>query len=201
VFAILFLSMGTSLSPAWADVLAIGDDGAVTVNAGPAIYTSSDLRPEPIISNVTSIAPNQHRKQQHSATPNDPVVREAIDVAANRYSVSPALISAIAWRESDFNAAAQSAKGAKGIMQLMPATALTFCPHECSTSSNVNAGVAYFSDLLERYNGDIPRALAAYNAGPGAVDRFGGVPPYRETQAYVAAILERLSANALSATN
>jgi soluble lytic murein transglycosylase-like protein len=86
-------------------------------------------------------------------------------------------------------------------MQLMPETARTYCAAPCSAAQNVEAGTAYLQALMQRYDGDIVKTLAAYDAGPRAVDRFGGLPPYRETQAYVDAILARMSATALADPN
>ena len=174
-----------------ADVLAIGDDGSVTVHSGPAIYTSTDLKPQAL--------PVETPK--HARVTANPAVRSAIASAAARHAISPLLVTAVAWHESHFNADAVSPKGAKGIMQLMPDTARSYCTAACSATDNVEAGTAYLETLMQRYDGDIVKALAAYNAGPGAVDRFGGVPPYRETETYVDTILARMSAQALAGPN
>ena len=191
-FALLALSLAHA--PAHADVLAIGDDGSVTVHSGPALYTSSDLKPQALPPETSGIT-------RHAARNANPTVRTAIADSAAHYSLSPALVSAVAWRESAFNAKAVSPKGAKGIMQLMPETARAYCAAPCSAAQNVEAGTAYLQMLMQRYDGDIVKALAAYDAGPRAVDRFGGLPPYRETQAYVDAILARMSAAALADPN
>jgi soluble lytic murein transglycosylase-like protein len=81
-----------------------------------------------------------------------------------------------------------------GVMQLMPATARQLGVDARDVTSNIEGGAIYLSQMLRRFEGDVPRALAAYNAGPEAVQRYGGVPPYAETQAYVRAILGRLGA-------
>jgi soluble lytic murein transglycosylase-like protein len=113
-------------------------------------------------------------------------IERIVQVAADRHKVDPALIRAVIQHESDWNPQAVSRKGAQGLMQLMPATAEqhgvgnVFDPEQ-----NVNAGAKHLRALLERYNGDLDKALAAYNAGPGAVDRARGVPNYRETRNYV----------------
>jgi len=86
-----------------------------------------------------------------------------------------------------------SPAGAIGEMQLMPATARALGVDPLDTRQNFNGGAAYLRSLMQHYNGDLIRSLAAYNAGAGAVDRYGGVPPYKETQAYVANIMARLS--------
>jgi soluble lytic murein transglycosylase-like protein len=104
--------------------------------------------------------------------------------------VRPALVRAVMQVESGFNPYAQSPKGAMGLMQLMPATAKQFGVRNAfNPTENVRAGVAYLRELLDRYQDNEELALAAYNAGPGAVDKHGQtVPPYRETQSYVAQI-------------
>ena len=188
--AFALFALSSAHAPAQADVLAIGDDGSVTVHSGPALYTSADLKPQAL-----PAEPSRARRATHNASPN---IGTAIATSATHYSLSPALVSAVAWRESGFNAQAVSPKGAKGIMQLMPETARAYCAAPCSAAQNVEAGTAYLQTLMQRYDGDVVKALAAYDAGPRAVDRFGGLPPYRETQAYVDAILARMSATALA---
>ena len=106
--------------------------------------------------------------------------------AAERHRVDPALVRAVIATESNWNAGAVSRKGAVGLMQLIPTTAQRFGVDDLySPSQNVDAGVRYLKTLLERYNGNLDLALAAYNAGEGAVDRAHGVPSYRETRNYV----------------
>jgi len=110
------------------------------------------------------------------------LVREA----AERHSVDPALVRAVIETESNWNPSAVSRKGAVGLMQLIPTTAQRFGVNDLySPQQNVDAGVKYLKTLLERYNGNLDLALAAYNAGEGAVDRAHGVPSFRETRDYV----------------
>ena len=170
-------------SPALADVLSIGDDGSVTLYNGPMVYSDQGVAPVAAPTRPT----------------NQPVLPHIVDIiakAASHYSLSPDLVEAVAWQESRFRVGAISPKGAVGLMQLMPGTAraLGVDPHD--VSQNVHGGAAYLGQMLSRYGGNVELALAAYNAGPGAVDRYGAVPPYRETQAYVAAIMGRLSQKA-----
>jgi len=110
------------------------------------------------------------------------LVREAAD----RHRVDPALVRAVIETESNWNPAARSRKGAVGLMQLIPTTAQRFGVNDAfSPQQNVDAGVRYLKVLLERYDGNLDLALAAYNAGEGAVDRAHGIPAFRETRDYV----------------
>ena len=120
------------------------------------------------------------------------VYEDLIAEHSRRHDVRPDLVRAVVQVESAFNPLARSPKGAMGLMQLMPATARQFgVRNPYDPRENVGAGVAYLRQLLDRYENDERLALAAYNAGPGAVDRYGqAVPPYRETKQYVARINE-----------
>jgi soluble lytic murein transglycosylase-like protein len=109
-----------------------------------------------------------------------------------REGVDPRFIHAVIWQESKYENAARSHAGAQGLMQLMPATAQRFgCKHVNDPAENIEAGTKYLSWLLKRFSGDVRLALAGYNAGEGAVDKYKGVPPYGETQNYVKSISER----------
>ncbi len=113
----------------------------------------------------------------------------AIQEAAQTHGVDPRLVAAIARRESAFNPNAVSRVGACGVMQLMPATARYLgVTNVFDARQNIFGGTRYLRTLLDTFDGDLDLALAAYNAGPGAVQKYRGVPPYRETQAYVAAV-------------
>ena len=110
--------------------------------------------------------------------------------ASTRHRVQAALVKAVIAAESNFQPNAVSRVGAQGLMQLMPATAAALgVERPFGVVENIDGGVRYLRTLLDRY-GDLTRSLAAYNAGPTAVDRYRGVPPYRETQAYVKRVLE-----------
>ena len=109
-----------------------------------------------------------------------------ITAAARRYGLDPALLAGLVRQESNFNAAAVSPAGARGLTQLMPATAAGLgVANPSDPVQALEGGACYLRRQLDAFGGDVTKALAAYNAGPGAVQRYGGVPPYAETQAYV----------------
>jgi len=113
----------------------------------------------------------------------------AIEDASRKHGVDPRLVAAVARRESAWRADVVSNKGAIGIMQLMPDTARYLgVTNVYDARENIFGGTRYLRTLLDTFNGDLDLALAAYNAGPGAVEKYRGVPPYRETRAYVAAV-------------
>ena len=119
-----------------------------------------------------------------------PALGEVVRAAADRNKIDPALIMSVIRSESAFRTNAVSVKGARGLMQLMPQTALQLgVMNPLDPIANVEGGTLYLRQLLDRYNNDLVKALAAYNAGPERVDQYGGVPPYAETRAYVTEIV------------
>lgn len=119
-------------------------------------------------------------------------LRQLAAAAAHRHGLDPDLVMAVAAVESGFRPEAVSPKGALGLMQLMPGTAASLgVGNAFDPAQNLDGGARYLGQLLTLYGGDLARALAAYNAGEGAVHRHGGVPPFRETRAYVKKVLER----------
>lgn len=110
--------------------------------------------------------------------------------AAERHGVDPQLVKAIAIAESNMNQDEISEVGAIGVMQLMPETAASLGVNPYDEAENIEGGAMYLKQMLDTFDGNVPYAVAAYNAGPGAVQRYGGVPPYGETQAYVGRVMD-----------
>ena len=119
--------------------------------------------------------------------------KEKIHELARRFDLSPALLEAVVWQESRWRANAVSHAGARGLAQLMPGTAQYLGVDPDDPMQNLEGGARYLREQLDRFDGDLEKALAAYNAGPGRVIQAGGVPNIRETRQYVAAIMGRLS--------
>ena len=119
-----------------------------------------------------------------------PALNQVVNSASAAYHLDPDLVNSVIHAESGFNSRAVSPKGARGLMQLMPGTANQLGVNDAfDPQANVTGGSRYLRELLERYNFDLVKALAAYNAGPQRVEQYRGVPPFRETRAYVARIV------------
>ncbi len=129
-------------------------------------------------------------------TSGDPELDRIIFDVGVREGVDPRLLHAVIWQESKYKPAAESHAGAQGMMQLMPAAAKRFnCADRLNPEENIQAGTKYLRWLLKRFDGNVTLALAAYNAGEGNVDKYEGVPPFGETQAYVRIITGRYGKN------
>jgi soluble lytic murein transglycosylase-like protein len=125
-------------------------------------------------------------------TSGDPALDRIIFEVGEKQGVDPRFIHAVIWQESKYDTHARSHAGAQGLMQLIPATAKRFgCEHPEDPEENITAGTKYLGWLLKRFSGNVELALAGYNAGEGAVDKYDGVPPYNETQNYVKIISQR----------
>lgn len=164
--------------------LGSGNDSFVDVPTAAIDHFEKDLSPPPAAP-VAAQAPAQPAVQHPPIT-----VSDAVTGSSQRYHLDPDLVNSVIRAESNFNPRAVSPKGAQGLMQLMPQTSSVLgVSNAFDTQTNVEAGTRYLRELLERYNFDLIKALAAYNAGPQRVEQFGGVPPYHETHAYVARII------------
>ncbi len=134
------------------------------------------------LSNQTSRVETSTTETASTSRPFSEIIREA----SQTYGIDENIISAVIKQESSFNPQAESSCGALGLMQLMPATAQSLgVKNAFNAEENIMAGTRYLKQKLDEFNGSLPLALAAYNAGSGAVRKYGGIPPYKETQAYV----------------
>jgi soluble lytic murein transglycosylase-like protein len=191
--------MAATVAPARADVMEIDADGArwiaggqsaapdltaVVTNAATAELTGDFGLPAHALADTArhaSVVPGTYAAKVHEL--------------AARFDLSPALIEALVWQESRWRPNAVSHAGARGLAQLMPGTARDLGVNADDPFDNLEGGARYLREQLDRFDGDLERALAAYNAGPGRVQRAGGIPRIRETQLYVTAIMGRLAAH------
>lgn len=173
-------------APARADVLEIGTSGAAWIAGGPA-DTAAPTLPSPA-------APLDGGLTEVSTEAGPAPWRARVAELAAKYDLSPSLIEALVWQESRWRPQAVSPAGARGLAQLMPGTARELGVDPDDPHANLEGGARYLRQQLDGFGGDLEKALAAYNAGPGRVVRAGGIPPIRETRNYVAAIMARLSA-------
>lgn len=219
VFGILVLCAGfLAASPARAELVILGGGEVLKVKAFAAdgrearltfkdggVMTLSMLRverviddeveekpePLPVMPAVAAFPLSFDAGQEIPATPFGTLIYSA----ARESSLNPKLIAAVVRTESAFNTRAYSNKGACGLMQLMPATGQRFgiaWDDLFDAGKNLRAGAKYLKWLVDRFKGDLPKVLAAYNAGEGSVDRYSGVPPYRETRDYIRRVYAQL---------
>ena len=184
-----------AFAPANADVLEIGDAGEARWIAGPgAGETSPDAAVLGDVSSFTNAVPDHAvaNTALHARYVPGAYAAKVAELSA-RFDLSPALIEALVWQESRWQANAVSPAGARGLAQLMPGTARELGVDPQDPFANLEGGARYLREQLDRFDGDIEKALAAYNAGPARVTAANGIPAIRETQTYVATIMGRLS--------
>jgi len=198
--AALVLAVFGIASPASADVMEIDGEGARWVAGGSAGAVRDGMA-------VASAQPGEGPQELSAILVPEAIVadtamnassippRYAAKVAelSQRFDLSPSLLEAVVWQESRWSETAISHAGARGLAQLMPGTARYLGVDPDDPMQNLEGGARYLREQLDRFDGDLEKALAAYNAGPGRVIRAGGIPNIRETKLYVAAIMGRLA--------
>ena len=173
----------------------IASDGTVSVRQGAGAATWEVVSPasdKTVDENGQPIVP-AYAYSDLGPPPVPPQFAAALTQAAASANLSPTLLSALVWQESRWNPQAVSPKGAMGLAQLMPGTARDLGVNPADPVQNLTGGARYLRQLLDQFDGDVEKALAAYNAGPGRVRNAGGVPAIAETRAYVASIVRRIS--------
>jgi len=195
---IVFLSSGRTLSVKAHRL--DGDNIVLTLRSGGEVTCNKDLIEKIEPDEVPYIDPDAPKLVETPTTPavseqDDPSLDETpygeiIASASEAYGVNPMLVRALIQVESKFRPTARSRKGAMGLMQLMPSTAREYnVRNPFEPKANIEAGIKHLKTLIDRFGSSIELGLAAYNAGPGAREKFNGVPPYRETRNYVSRIL------------
>lgn len=200
-------ALALSAAPARADVLQIESDGARWIAGAPTSVIAEEAARMAAVMGAEDFAsvvgeefpdglliPEQAVAHTHLSGAAVPLAYQAkVAELSARFDLSPALIEALVWQESRWRSGAVSPVGARGLAQLMPGTARELGVDANDPFANLEGGARYLRAQLDRFGGDVEKALAAYNAGPGRVLRSGGVPRIRETQSYVASIMGRLS--------
>jgi soluble lytic murein transglycosylase-like protein len=195
IMAATLLGLATG---ARADVLELGADGARWVTGpmagAPAVSPSqADAAAQPVLVEGLSLPESAIADPARHAAGVPPRYSAKIAELAVRFDLSPSLLEALVWQESRWRENAVSPVGARGLAQLMPGTARYLGVDSADPFQNLEGGARYLREQLDRFDGNLEKALAAYNAGPGRVERAGGVPNIRETRNYVAAIMGRLA--------
>ncbi|MEM6828208.1 MAG: lytic transglycosylase domain-containing protein [Pseudomonadota bacterium] len=193
---VLAATVSLANAPARADVIEVSSDGATWVTgdyAGTAIGLSADAQETPDTPVDLAVPYQSVATVSDAHLPIPQAYSAKIAELSRRFDLSPSLLEAVVWQESRWRADAVSHAGARGLAQLMPATARYLGVDPDDPLDNLEGGARYLREQLDRFDGDLEKALAAYNAGPGRVMRAGGIPKIRETQHYVAAIMGRLA--------
>jgi soluble lytic murein transglycosylase-like protein len=200
----LALGAGAALtaSPSFAQVMDIAPDGTVSVRQGSGAANWEVVTPasdKTVDQDGAPIVPS-YAYSNLSPIVAPPQFTAALTQAAAAANLSPTLLSAVVWQESRWNPQAVSPKGAMGLAQLMPATARYLGVNPADPVQNLVGGARYLRMLLDQFDGDVEKALAAYNAGPGRVRSAGGIPAIAETRNYVSSIVSRISASSTGAS-
>jgi hypothetical protein len=181
----LYLAASGGTSAQDANYLEVSADSVVRVE------TVADV-PEPVA--VTAVSAGKAGLMPGSAIPTKAEMHEMLSEAGTAHHIDEDLLASVVRAESGGHARAVSRTGAQGLMQLMPGTASAMGVQDAfKPEQNIAGGTAYLDSLLTRYHDNVALALAAYNAGPGAVDKYHGVPPYRETREYVARVIREFN--------
>lgn len=179
-----------------ADVMQISEAGARWIAGGPPLAEQMAGEHAAVVEDMPlDVSANLHPQSltfaADAAGPSR--WRDRIAQLAAKYDISPALLEAVVWQESRWNERAVSPVGARGLAQLMPGTAAQMGINAGDPAANLEGGARYLRLQLDAFEGNVEKALAAYNAGPGRVVKAGGIPNIRETREYVAAIMGRLT--------
>lgn len=198
-----FALLALASAPVRADVLEIGEDGARWVSGGPqALPAGNELAADYNVGGLEIAYGSPYSGDLPTHIISDPALnamgippayQAAVLELSRRFDLSPSLIEALVWQESRWRQGAVSSAGARGLAQLMPGTARYLGVNPDDPFQNLEGGARYLREQLDRFEGNLEKALAAYNAGPGRVIDAGGIPNIRETRLYVAAIMGRLS--------
>ena len=188
VFFCFLLCITSSTLSTFADIYKYIDENGVECFTDTPIDKSADR----IFKEKSNSSANITRVKYEDVTEYHSIIHEK----ASTYDIDPSLIKAVIETESNWNSMAISRKGAMGLMQLMPSTASEMNVHNpFNPEENIEGGTKYLRYLLERFKGDLTLALAAYNAGPNAVEKYGFIPPYTETRQYVSKVLSLYNGN------
>ena len=164
-------------------------EGAVAASAVEAV-AAAETRKESAASREVKLTGYAPHTRGGGTLLSDASLSQLVKAASDKYQIDPKLVSAVAEVESGGNQGAESPAGAIGVMQLMPDTAAALGVNPYDKQQNIEGGAKYLRQMLDSFGGDVKKAVAAYNAGPNAVKKYGGVPPYPETQDYVDKVLD-----------